>query len=77
MITKGKMLIGVLIGFASGLYLASTFFTAFFSGRSFAATSVRRALFLFFRIVMSIFSFFGVHCMSDNNKSKIEEELEC
>jgi len=33
---KGKKLVGALIGFALGLYVASAMFITFFSGNSFA-----------------------------------------
>jgi len=77
MSTEGKMLIETLIGFASGLYMASTFFNVFFSENSFSVSFGNESSIFVFLIVVLIFSFFGVHCMSDNNKSKIEEELEC
>ena len=70
MSVKGKKLVGALIGFASGLYVASALFITFFSGNSFATNFDKGSVIFVFLIVVGVFSFFGVHCMSDNDHFK-------
>jgi hypothetical protein len=74
---KERMLIGIPIGFASGLHLASTLFITLFSGGSFVVHQGKESIIFVFLILVSIFSFFGVHCMSDNSQSKTEKEFRC
>jgi hypothetical protein len=65
-----KKLFGTLIGFALGLYVASALFITFFSGNSFVTIFDKGGVIFVFLIVVGVFSFFGVHCMSDNDHSK-------
>jgi hypothetical protein len=74
--TKEKILIGALIGFALGLHIASKLLNTFSCANSFTANLIKEShIFVFVVGVVSIFSFFGIHCMSDNSQSKTEEEF--
>lgn len=69
--TKEKILFGALIGFALGLFTASTLLNTFFFANSFTANLSKEShIFVFLVGVVSVFSFFGMHCMSYNSQLK-------
>ena len=67
---KEKKAVGALAGFATGLYVASALFTMFYSENAFA-TPIDGAIIVFiFSVVVTFFSFCGVHYISDNHHLK-------
>ncbi len=67
MLLKGKKAVGALIGFATGLYVASTVFTTFFSENPLALHSYGAGIILTLFAVVAFFSFFGLYCMPDGD----------
>ena len=65
MIFKRRKWVGALIGFALGLYVASTVFITFFSEYSFVTNFDKGIVIFIYLLVVGAFSFFGVYCMSD------------
>ena len=65
-----KKLFGALIGFALGFYVASTLLTTIFCTKSFATNLDIGGLIVVYSSIITGFSFFGVHCMSDKDHSE-------
>lgn len=72
-----RHLLGALIGFASGLYVASALLNTVFPKNSFATQPDKTGLILFYSTIVVAFSLFGIHCMVNNNNSKNERKIRC
>jgi hypothetical protein len=66
-----KKAVGALIGFATGLYVASTLFINLFSENTLAAHFYGGSIIFILLAVIAFFSFFGFYCMpSDHSKNR-------
>ena len=72
-----KNLLGALIGFASGLYVASALLNTVFTRNSFITTLDTTGFIFVYSGIIAAFSLFGIHCMSDNIHSKNRRKLNC
>jgi hypothetical protein len=70
-------LLGALIGFATGLYVASALLDTVFPKNSFATQPDKTALILFYSTIVVAYSLFGIHCMLDSNNSKNKRKIRC
>ena len=64
-----KKLLGALMGFASGLYVASALFNTILSRNSFATDLDKGAGIFVGLIIIAALSFFGVYCTSYSDHS--------
>jgi hypothetical protein len=70
MLLNEKKAVGALIGFATGLFVASTLFTTFFSENHLTTNFFGGSVIFILFVVVAFFSFFGLYCMpNDNSKN--------
>jgi hypothetical protein len=70
MLLNEKKAVGALVGFAIGLYVASTLFTTFFSENFFATNFYGGSIIFILLVVVAFFSFFGFCCMPNTDSKK-------
>jgi hypothetical protein len=73
MLLTEKKVVGALIGFATGLFVASNLFTTFFSKNSLTLNFYGGSVIFVFLVVVAFFSFFGLYCIPDNNSKDKKE----
>jgi len=75
--TVRKNLIGAMIGFAVGLYVASTLITSVISRFVFSNELDIVGFFFVYLIIVPAFSLFGIHYMSECGNSKNWRKSNC